>query len=244
MIPILLGTHEYEWAINIFSELFAKYYGDESILYFGDRQEGELPSNINFQPVPCFSEGSWPWKTTFGEGLKSICYSHFGDIILIFLPDHWLNKPVDKKVIQQLESYMKSHPNVVRANLTDDLSWHTGEVEKVETWQDLEIVEVKPWSIHAGFNGGITFCPSLWNPQLLGRTVQSHWELAVCEYMGTEVIKRDYPNIRSVGSHPAALTRTHGLFHAQPKRANIDGLSEEDKNIVLKHLPEGFLTVC
>lgn len=243
MIPILLGTHEYEWAIKIFADLFSKYYGNEEVIYFGDRQEDELPFNIKFQQVPCFSEGVWDWKTTFGEGLKSICYSNLDKTLLIFLPDHWLNKPVDKSVILQLEDYMKNHPDIIRANLTDDLSWHIGEVEQVETWQDLEIVEIKPWSIHAGFNGGITFSPSLWNPQLLGRLIQSHWELAICEYLGTEIMKKGYPKIRSVSSQPTALTRTHGLFHAQPKKASLSGLSEEDKQIVMKYLPEGY-SIC
>lgn len=240
MTPILLGTHEYEWAIKIFADLFYKYFGDDEVIYFGDRQESELPFNIKFKQVPCFNEGVWDWKTTFGEGLKSICYSNLNKILLILLPDHWLNNLVDKSVIQQLVDYMKHNQNVIRANLTDDTAWHTGEVESVELWQDLEIVEIKPWSIHAGYQGAITFCPSLWNPQLLGRLIESGWDLATCEKVGSDILKRQYPKMRTVGSWPAALTRTHGLFHAQPNRISLAGLSEEDKEIVYKHLPEGY----
>jgi hypothetical protein len=242
MIPILLGTHEYEWAIRIFAELFAKYYGDEEIIYFGDR-ENDLPFNIKFQQVPCFSDGVWDWENSFGEGLKSICYSHLDEILLIFLPDHWLNRKVNKSVIYSLAKYMDDkHKEVVRVNLTDDVSWHTGEVESVEHWQELEIVEVKPWSIHSSYNGGFTFCPSLWNPQLLGRSIESRWDLWNCEKLGTELVRALYPKMKVVGSNPAALERVHGLFHSS-KRVSINGLSDEDKKIVLQYLPEGY-AIC
>lgn len=239
MIPILIGTHEYEWALQPFSDLYSKYFGG-SILYIADRLENDLPDNVNFKQVPAFREGDWTWEHCFGEGLKSICYYFSGKIILLFLLDHWLNCPVDKIIIAKLEQYMLKHTEIIRANLTDDLSWHSGETETIDTWQGLEIVEIKPWSIHAGYNGGISFCPSLWRPELLGRIVQSSWSLWDCEKLGSEVIKKEYPKIRAIGSSPAVLNRVHGLYHAQPKMVNLVGLSSEDQKIIIRSLPDGF----
>lgn len=240
MIPIVLGTHEYEWALHPFAELFAKYFGDEKVIYFGDKIEKKIPDNVVFQRVIAFPDGEWDWWTCFGEGLKSICYFHTGKIILLFLLDHWLNQPVDRKIIDSLTEYMVCHPNVFRANLTEDFSWHTSEVEQVEKWQGLDIVEIKPWSIHASYNGGISFSPALWRPELLGRAIQSHWGFHDCENKGSEYIKQQYPKIKAISSHPLALYRTHGLFHAQPKKVSLAGLSEDDRQIVMKSLPNDF----
>lgn len=239
MISILLGTSQYEWALYPFANLYSKYFGGP-ILYVTDRIEHALPDNVNLTIVPAFRNGIWDWATCFGEGLKSIGYYFTDQIIAIFLLDHWLNSPVDTEVIFSLERYMINHPEIIRVNLTDDLSWHSSETETIDTWENLEIIEIKPWSIHSGYNGGISFSPSLWRAELLARIVQSGWSLWDCEKLGSEVIKVEYPKVRAIGSNPAVLTRAHGLVHGQPKIVNLVGLSSDDQKMVIESIPDGF----
>lgn len=233
--PVLIATHPHEWTTRVFAALFAKYWG-ERVVYFGDTHEGELPENLEFQQVPVYSHGVWPWDHWFGNGLKSICRTMEGETLALFLADHWLSRPVDLEIVAKLGEYMAHRPGVVRVSL--DTDWQ--DAESVEEWQGLEILEIKPWDIHAGFYGGSTFCPSLWNPRLLDRLIEPHWTIWECERLGTEKMKGLYPNVRAVGSCPRALDRVHGLVHTLPKVANITGLKDEDKEIVLKNLPDGW----
>jgi hypothetical protein len=236
--PVLIATHEYEWAIHIFAALFARYWGGEQVVYFGDRQEDELPANVEFRRVPAYAEGIWPWRWWFGNGLRSICEALEGQLMALFLPDHWLNRPVDTSIVARLADYMDHRPALVRANLTDDQAW--GRAELVEFWRGVGVVEIKPWDIHHGLNGGLTFCPSLWRPELLARLIEPHWTLWECERLGTERVKVAYPNIQAVGSLPAALSRTHGLGQGRPNVACLAGLNDEDRAVVLDYLPEGW----
>lgn len=236
--PIIIGTHHYEWAIHPCASLFSKYWGNQRIWYIGDTQVGEMPPNVDFMPVPAYSEGQWNWKYWFGEGLRSICEAFEGHTLAIFFPDHWLSKPVNHTTVNALADYMANYPEVYRASLFVDRSWDNAEF--VEMWQDLEIVEVKPWDIHAGLNGGITFCPALWRPEILKDLIAPFWDLWKCERLGTERVKTLYPKVRAIGSRPQALTRVHGLNHGQPKVTNLIGLNDEDKELVLSYLPEGW----
>lgn len=234
--PVLIATHNHEWVVRIFAALFVKYWGDEKVIYFGDTHEGELPENLEFRQVPAYSEGVWPWQHWFGNGLKSICKAMEGQTLALFLADHWLIERVDLEVVARLADYMAHRPGIIRASL--DTDWENAEF--VEGWQGLDILEVKPWDIHAGFYGGTTFCPSLWNPMLLDKVVEPHWTLWECERLGTEKVKQAYPNIRAIGSKPRALDRVHGLVHTLPKMANLTGFRGEDREIAMRHLPDGW----
>lgn len=70
----------------------------------------------------------------------------------------------------------------------------------------------------------------------------TRWNLWNCEKLGTEVVRAIYPKMKVVGSNPVALERVHGLFHGS-KRVSLNGLSYEDKQVVLKYLPEDY-TIC
>lgn len=236
--PIVVGTHEYQWALWPFAALFARYWGPERVWYIGDRLAGDLPPNLDFMPVPAYSEGVWNWRYWFGNGLRSICEAFAGHTLALFLPDHWLNRAIDRSKVDILADYMAHRPCIVRADLTADRSWAGGTL--VETWQGLDIIAIPPWDIHAGLNGGLTFCPSLWRPELVHELIEPFWDIWKCEGLGTERMKQRYPDVMAVGTQPGLLDRTHGLMHAQPGLVNMAGLNEDDRALVVSYLPEGW----
>lgn len=235
---VLIGTKDYNWLLPIFATLFEKYWG-EPILYIGDTPPAKLPANVSFEQVPIYTEGVWPWDHWFGNGLHSICQKFKNEIIALFLLDHWLNKPVNLDGIKELATYMKQEKRIIRGNLTAIGGWDSA--KNIDHYNGLDIRYIPPWDTHNSFSGGITFCPSLWNTNLLDNLIEPHWTLWECEKLGTERMKQN-ANIYTVGVYPALLNRTHGMYHSNRKVLSIAGLSEDDRAIVYKHLPDGYKT--
>jgi hypothetical protein len=223
-----------------FAALFEKYWGPQTVAYYGDRQEGDLPANVEFRRVPCYSEGVWPWQHWFGNGLRSIMDDLTAFLVAIFLPDHWLTEPVDREGVTKLARWMDRRGNVLRGNLTRGtcLEEH-GRYQGTE--DGLEIVSIPPTDIHCGLMGGLTFAPAIWNRALLRDVLEPNWTLHACERVGTQRFGvKWYPDIFCVGTRPGLLSRAHGLGHARPKVASLEGLAEEDREIVKRSLPEGW----
>jgi hypothetical protein len=236
---VVVGTHEYQWALWPFARFFAKRWGPDAIIYYGDRQEGPLPGNVEFRRVPCYSEGEWPWSHWFGNGLKAVLDDLRGFVVALFLPDHWLNGPVDLEGVERLRRYMDRKGNVLRGNLAGSTCLDR-EGRHLASEDGLEVVFVPPWDIHCGMMGGVTFSPALWNRALLRDLLEPHWNLWDCESLGTHKMKRLHPDVVSVGTRPALLSRAHGLYHGRPKVASLEGLDAEDREAALAALPAGW----
>jgi hypothetical protein len=231
---IIIGTHQYQWAINIAAYLFDKYVG-LPLLYVGDRVEGVLYEGVEFMQVPCFSEGEWPWDHHFARGLNSIFEYFQDDLILMFLPDQWIISRVSLSAIFSLAEFMEQHSHVVRGCVTEGQAlYQHGQV--VDYWQDYEIWGVSPSNQHASLDGGITFCPSLWNP-----TVRSlfppHWTIQECEVLGTKLMAVRTQNL-SVGIRPAPIRRAHVLHHAQPHTVNLERVPLADREDIRGYIPD------
>jgi len=108
----------------------------------------------------------------------------------------------------------------------------------VDTWDGVEIVGVPPTHPHASLDGGMAFCPSLWNRELLAKLLEPSWSLWQAETMGTR--KMVEKGLRAVGTRSAALRRVPGLSHNQPKVVSLHGLRGEDWVLVRRHLPDGW----
>jgi len=241
---IVIGTHEYQWALWPFAALFQKYWGDETVTYVGDRLEGPLPDNLEFVQVPAYKEGVWNWEHWFGAGLMSILEEVGTDpVVALFLPDHWLCEKVNKRKVKGLEAYTLRFPTL-RANLTAGtcLDQH-GEV--VRQWYGMDIVSVSPSDPHCSFGGGVTFAPALWDRERFHRLLERHWSLWGTEQLGTEKFAREglYPEVRSVGTRPGILKRAHGLYHGQPRTVFLGDLEGEDRETVARHVPGGWKVV-
>jgi len=233
----VVGTHQYQWALWPFAGLFQKYWGPGTVAYCGDHLAGDLPPNLEFVQVPAYRMGEWPWQHWFGNGLRSYLETVDDPIVAMFLPDHWIKDPVDGGLVLALHDYMLAHGDVVRGNLTAGtaLEQH-GQV--VDEWEGTEIISVSPTDPHASIDGGMTFCPSLWNRELLIDLLEPSWNLWDCEILGTRKVAE--LGLRSVGTRPPALRRVHGLSHLQPKVVFLNGLRGEDWALVRRHLPDGW----
>jgi len=233
----VVGTHQYQWALWPFAGLFYKYWGPGTVTYCGDRLEGELPDNLEFVQVPAYLMGEWPWESWFGNGLRSYLETVDDPIVALFLPDHWICDMVHDDLVLALHDYMLEHEDVVRGNLTAGTPLDQyGEL--LDTWEGIEIIGVSPTHPHASLNGGMTFCPSLWNREWLIKLLEPSWDLWQCETLGTRKVAEE--GLRAVGTRPPALRRVHGLSHRQPETVFLEGLRGEDWALVRRHLPEGW----
>lgn len=232
---IIVGTKKYFWALRAFANLFNKYWEPIPVTHFGDVECNNLPKNFTSRRVPCYTEGVWPWEHWFGNGLKSILESLASDHVCIFLPDHWITQPVDKKGIRLLLYYMRDNNDVVRGNITADTCLDS---QGDFVWG--RIRQVGPLHPHCSFYGGTTFSPAIWNRKNLIDILEPHWDLWQCEKLGTEKMIREWPRWRSVGVVPGPVKRAHGLYHAQPKTARLESMKQEDKQIVRNYLPAGW----
>lgn len=238
---IVVGTREYFWALRAFAELFNRYWGPVPVTHFGDVECVDLLPNFKSQRVPCFQEGQWPWDHHFSRGLASCLETLTGDLVAIFLPDHWLSEPVDQDAVQVVADFMRDTGKVLRGNLAAGTCLESyGHV--VKRGLDWDVVVVAPTDHHCSFGGGLTFCPSLWDRAALIRFLEPHWTLWECEKVGTEKFARTLwkDGWVSCGTRPAALWRCHGLSHAAPRAANLSGLSPEDREVVRRYLPAGW----
>ena len=236
IVVALVGTHEYEWAVWIFATLFKKYWGEGIITYVGDRQEGELPANVQFYRVPCYSEGVWVWAHWFGNGLNSF-FERCGDTpVLLFLPDQWLKEPVWHEGIYSLARYMRGKPDIIRGNVTADVRLY-GYGSHVDTWEEWEIWQTSVDSPHASLDGGLTFCPSLWNPRLAREIIEPHWTLHNCEIMGTQKMQTTRRDLRTVGIFPPPIHRAHGLHRDQKETVNLLNVLDVDRPVVRQYVP-------
>lgn len=233
---ILTGTQAYNWVLPIFGHLFEKYWG-EPFLYIGDTPPPQLPNNVTFQPLQTFKEGIWPWDHWFGQGLREICQQFSGEIIALFLLDHWLNQPVDIDGVYQLAEYMRLNRQIIRGNLTTNGIWTNS--KSIDTYGRLEILYIPPWDKNNSLNGGITFCPSLWNTDLLDKLIEPAWSLWDCEKLGTERLVKN-PKIYAIGTRPYLLSRTHAMFHKDPHRISLENMQPDDRQFVMDRLPDGY----
>lgn len=235
---ILLGTHEYEWCIPLFNYLFKKYWGNEQIIYIADYLINPLPANIEFMQVPAYSEGEWNWAQWFSNGFASICQYFENELLIVFLLDHWLNAPVKIDLVNQLLEYMKTHSNILRGNLTAGTCLD-GYGKEYATYKDLDIVYVPAHNLHCSFGGGVTFCPSIFNPKNTLRVLGNHWSMHQTEKLGTERMS-EISELKSIGTKQTILYRTHALSHQTPKQISLEGLNENDKEVIKEMIPDGW----
>lgn len=243
MRHVVFGTHEYQWALRPFAYLFGKYWGPQRVLYVGDRLAGQLPDNVEFMRVPCYTEGIWPWKEWFSNGVKETLKVLEDDIVAVFLPDHWVCKPVRHDVVDAMAGYMREEGNVVRGNLTGDTSLQ-GHSEVVATRGDVEII-ICADRRHCGKEAGTALSPALWNRKLFMEILEPHWGLWATEQLGTEKMHRERPGWVSVGTNPGALERVNGLRSGKRKEAAglpqkevwLGEFAEEDGRVVRGMVP-------
>ena len=233
---IVVGTHEYEWAVRIFAILFAKYWG-EPVTYWGDREPAS-DLGLPFRQVPAYTEGIWTWGLWYSDGLRSILET-FEGLVAMFLPDQWLAAPVDKGAVAVLASYMQEHGDVVRGNLTAGscLDQYGGIVAERGGY---EIVQVHPGNPHCSIMGGTAGLAALWNAANFASLLESGWNLWDVEKRGTDKMARLWPRWRSVGIRPAPVRRVHALGQQRRNVVNLEGMPEEDREIARGMLPAGW----
>lgn len=236
---IVVATHEYQWLLWPFASLFAKYWGQETITWVGDRPEGDLPENVRFMRVPCYADGIWKWDRSFGNGFNSIMEYYGSWVVCVFLPDQWLSASVDRRGIELLAHYMYEHNDVIRGHLVGDTPFYIYGGRR-EDWLGREIWEGK--DPHVGVDAAITFPPSLWNAKAVKGLFEPGWTLWQCESLGTDRVRQNFPELRVAGIYPPPLYRAHVLNHYD-HNVDLRPLCEEDRELVKQFVNERWWKV-
>lgn len=243
---VIFGTHEYQWALWPFAHLFGKYWGGQTVTYVGDRLAGDLPDNVEFMQVPCYTEGEWPWKHWFGNGVKESLRTFDDDVIAMFLPDHWIVEPVKMDVVKAMADYMRESRNALRGNLPNDTNLE-GHGRIIAIRGEVEIIVCHDIH-HCGKEAGTAMSPALWNREHLMELLEPHWGLWATEKLGTEKMQRERPYWVSVGTRPSALSRTNAIRDGKKnqmqgvasKEVWLQELSEEDRQVIREMIPSGY----
>lgn len=235
---VVVGTHEYQWALRPFAHLFARYWGGDPLLYVGDRLNGPLPDNVEFMQVPAYREGIWNWGDCFSNGLRS-AFEVLGEpIIALFLPDHWIVADVDRAAVGAMVEFMQGR-KVLRGNLAANTS--LDHYHRVLTNVDGVDIVVCPDVHHCGLEAGTAMSPALWNREMLIRLLEPHWSLWDTEVLGSQKMQRHFKDWISMGTFPAAFGRINGLRRG--REVYLDGLAQDDKAIVREMIPNGWTAV-
>ena len=121
---ICLTNDKAIWATKPFAHLFNKYWGsDQEVTIFGfNYPDFYYPDNFTF--VSCDSY-NWPAERWTNQ-LRLALEQTVDDLVIIFLEDYWLCKPVDIAAVRSMYEYAASEPDLLRIDLTNDRSQHKG----------------------------------------------------------------------------------------------------------------------
>ena len=205
----MVGTRAYEWQIAPFAHLFARYWGPETVTWYGDDHAKPLPDNVAFRRIP-----GWVWYKGFGRGLLRVLEELEGDVFCLFLLDHWISRPVDREGVDTLRGYVEGN-RVLRGNLWSDFNICIyQDAEKVGEAGGLEFWTVPANHPHHSLMGGMTFSPALWDRRLLAPLIEPEWDLWECEALGTAKLWHMADAPISVGTRPHLLDMAHVHRHA------------------------------
>jgi hypothetical protein len=246
---IVFCTHEYEWMVPPHAALLAKYAPGMRIVYYGDRQAGDLPASVEFRRAPHLGPGEdWSWAVDdwgplggFGVGFRA-CMEEYGrDVAFFTFGDFWPASPVDVGAIERLALFVPTQPDLMRVQV----GWFGAMNMKLAVmgeerarWDGIRLMSVPPDDRHIGHCGGFYWLPSLWNmPLLLDFLIPecSHWGFELSHHH--KMMKR--PELWSCWPRPGPLYFVQHVHDRKEPGANLQYLGDEDFEIAMAALRPG-----
>ena len=227
--------------------LLDRYGPGMGMIVYGDRQEGELPDNVEFRRAPHlkpdqdwdWAEDDWGPRGGFGVGFRA-CMEELGqDVVLFTFPDMWPATHIYQDRLDDLADYVRAHGNVMRLQAAQDVGSPgvDGAGRTLERWRGCDIATISAKDAHEGNRGGFHWNPSLWNiPLLLGfmEPGVSHW--------GFEAVHQQKmctrPDLMSCWSRQPAYNLRHVHGRYEPG-VLIAGYSAEDQALIKSVLRPG-----
>jgi hypothetical protein len=244
---ILFGTWEYEWMIPPHAALMAKYAPGLDIIYYSDRQVGDLPDNVEFRRSPhlngsedwSWAEDTWGPFGGFGVGFRA-CMEEYGqDVALFTFGDFVPISPVNVELLEDIAAFIPTQPDLMRIQAAFQVGGpDAGSVGQASMeWRGIEIRTISTIGREHQHMGGFHWFPSLWNvPLLLDFLILecSHWGFEASHQQ--KMMNR--PDLWSGWPARPAYQLIHIHDRKEPG-ANLQYLSIEDFEIARTYLRPG-----
>ena len=237
-------TWEYEYMIPPHAALLDRYGPGMGMIVYGDRQEGELPDNVEFRRAPHlkpdqdwdWAEDDWGPRGGFGVGFRA-CMEEIGEPVVAFtFPDFWPISDADDVLLDDMAAYVAARPNVVRVQVAAERGGESFRLtgNDLEAWRGTQMATIPAKDNHLG---GFHWYPSLWNvPLLLGFLIPgcSHWGFEKSHH--EKMFGR--PDLMSCWPREVGYEITHVHDRKEPG-ANLQYLEGDDLEIAVAHLRPG-----
>jgi len=139
MFPIVIYTNIWYYRfLPGFAYLFNKYWSAQIPVYvFGHEPLNvELPPNFAFESISPQSLLAESWSTGMIHTLQSMQTSH----VILMLEDYWLKEPVNQSCVDDCSSFVVSHDEVLRMDLTGD-RLGSGYAFDIGRWNKTDMIE-------------------------------------------------------------------------------------------------------
>lgn len=116
MKVVVLTSNHYVHCIPPFAHLFNKFWGADQAVKVVRYDVRPPKVSGNFTNIAIGIQDKYSWS----EGLIKYLTYHNNQLVLLMLEDYFLDKPVDKKVIEGLWELMQHDPGVAKIDLSND----------------------------------------------------------------------------------------------------------------------------
>jgi hypothetical protein len=222
VVPVYNKRH---WALQPFSILFNKYWGDDVDVMCYSVPSFSLPKNFNIVSVDPYDFPRDKWV----DGLLIYLNSIEDSAVTILLEDYWLIRPVDVYGVHTLSGIVKD--DVLRIDLTAD-RLYAGGMKDVGYVKHYDIIEA------AGSQYQMSLQAGVWNRELLikileelPKNMHSAWDV---ELVGTSIVNAN--NYRVFGTRQNLVRYINGANDALGVQTNFSGATEEDRETMLKYI--------
>lgn len=224
VVPVYNKRH---WALQPFSILFNKYWGDNVDIMCYSKPNFSLPKNFNIVSVDPYDFPRDKWV----DGLLIYLNEIEDDTVTILLEDYWLIRPVDIYGINALSGIIKD--DILRVDLTTD-RLYAGGMKDVGYVNHYDIIEAVGSQYQMSLQAGI------WNRKLLIQILEalpkdrhSAWDV---ELEGTIIVNNNSNNYRVFGTRQNLVRYINGANDATGVQTSFKNVIEEDKEIMLKYI--------
>jgi hypothetical protein len=219
------------WLLNGFQYLFRKYWSQNielRIVGYAPPKAGLLNGNTSFMSIDRRNYPASEWSSGILRSLD--VFLQQGEEFLVFLlEDYWLTKKVNLTDFASLWEFMHKSPrDILRIDLTADRCQHRRYRINTVRHRGLDVIETSADSPYQ-----MSFQAGIWNIELLKEVLRPHENPWLSEIKGSERLAEAGSKYRVLGTTSPPV-HYQPVYRSQRGTMNIEKLSEEDQQMILK----------
>lgn len=227
MLPVVvLTSRAYHWLLLPFAYLFNVYWSTlQHVIVVTDVMPRGVTLPENFSVVSVSKGRALPkerWSDGLIEALRHIQGQHF----VLMLEDYWLVRTVDDRAIPTLAEYCRTHPDILRCDLTDDRQYN-GAAYSIGSYGHYDLVETPPDSPYQ-----MSLQAAIWNKDLLLSLLRPEltpWQVEL--YLSPELHSR--PDLRVIGTRQCPVRYANVTKGGVAGAAlNVDLIPQEHRQVL------------